>query len=133
MKHVKQFIIAFIVFMIIDLLWLGVFAWPIYKHFLGPFLQTPPNWPVAVLFYILFIIGMIVFVIDEAITQSNIKLAFKKGALFGFFTYMTYELTNWAVIANWPVGIVPIDILWGTVLSASVCGLTTFIYLKLVK
>ena len=131
MKYIKQFIIAFITFMIIDLLWLGVFAWPIYKKYLGHLLVTPPNWPVAILFYILFIIGMIVFVIDEAVLKKSVKFAFRRGALFGFFTYMTYELTNLAVLAEWPLGIVPIDILWGTVLASSVCGITTLIYLKL--
>ena len=130
MKFIKQFFVAFVIFMIIDLLWLGVFAWPIYQKYLGHLLVTPPNWPVAVLFYVLFIIGMIIFVIDEAITKKSVSFAFRRGALFGFFTYMTYELTNWAVIATWPAAIVPIDIAWGTVLASSVCSLSTWVYLK---
>ena len=133
MNKLIVFFITVIIFMIIDLVWLGILMWPVYDHFLGSFLQTPPNWPVAILFYVLFIIGMMVFSINEALEMKSVKFAIKKGALYGFFTYMTYELTNWAVIANWPAGIVPIDILWGTLLSASVCGISTWICLKLFK
>jgi len=131
MKKFIVFLITFVIFMIIDLVWLGILMWPVYERYLGIFLRTPPNWPVAVLFYVLFIIGMMVFAINDALEKKSVKLASYKGALFGFFTYMTYELTNWAVIANWPAGIVPIDILWGTVLSASVCGISTWICLKI--
>jgi uncharacterized membrane protein len=131
MKKIIVFLITFVIFMIIDLVWLGILMWPVYERYLGVFLRTPPNWPVAVLFYVLFIIGMMIFAINDALEKKSVKLASYKGALFGFFTYMTYELTNWAVIANWPAGIVPIDILWGTVLSASVCGISTWICLKI--
>ena len=82
------------------------------------------------MFYILFIIGLLIFVIEPAILAKDPKKALIMGSLFGFFTYMTYELTNWAVIKNWPAAIVPIDILWGIVLSASVSYFSTVIYLK---
>ena len=131
MKFVVTFLIAFVVFMIIDLVWLGILMWPVYDHYLGFLLRTPPNWPVAFLFYSLFVVGLIMFSIADAIKIKSVRFACIRGALFGFFTYMTYELTNWAVIANWPAGIVPIDILWGTMLSASVCGISTWICLKL--
>ena len=131
MKYIYTFLVTFVIFMVIDLVWLGILMWPVYDHYLGSFLRTPPNWPVAILFYVLFIIGMMIFAINEALEKKSVKHASYKGALFGFFTYMTYELTNWAVISNWPAGIVPIDILWGTILSASVCSISTWICLKL--
>ena len=133
MKHITVFCITAIIFSIIDLFWLGIAAWPLYNYFLAEFLRTPPNWLAASLFYTLFIVGLMIFSIYPAINFGSIKQGFIKGGLFGFFTYMTYELTNWAVIDGWPWGIVPIDILWGTLLSGSVSGLTCVIYLKFIK
>lgn len=120
-----------VVFLGIDLLWLGIIARKLYVHYMGHLLRTPPNWPVAFLFYGLFVVGLMVFAIQPALDQKNIAQAFKLGALYGFFTYMTYDLTNWAVLNDWPAGIVWIDILWGTILSALVSGISTIIILKL--
>ena len=132
MTYLIQFGIAFVVFMGIDLIWLGIIAKPIYAHYLSDFLRPTPNWPVAFLFYTLFIIGLIIFAIQPGVAEQSVKKASIMGALFGFFTYMTYELTNWAVIKDWPAGIVPIDILWGIILSTSVSGISTFIYIRYV-
>ncbi len=130
MNYLLKFAITFIVFMGIDLIWLGFVARKLYVHYLGSFLRTPPNWPIAFIFYILFIIGLIVYAIEPAIIAKDLKKALYSGAMFGFFTYMTYDLTNLATIKDWPIAIVPIDIIWGITLSASVAWLSTFIYLK---
>jgi len=132
-QYLIKFTITFVVFIAIDLIWLGIIAKPLYQHYLGDLLRTTPLWPAAILFYFLFIIGLIIFAIEPAILAKDIKKAFIMGGLFGFFTYMTYELTNWAVIKNWPGEIVAIDILWGIILSSSICGITTYIYLKYVS
>ena len=110
------------------MLWLGIVARKLYVHYMGHLLRTPPNWPVAFLFYGLFVIGLMIFAIEPAVQQS-IAHAAKWGALYGFFTYMTYDLTNWAVLKDWPAGIVGIDILWGTVLAMSVASASTYIIL----
>ena len=115
----------------IDLLWLGIIARKLYVHYMGHLLRTPPNWPVAFIFYGLFVVGLMIFAIQPAVDQKNVSHAFKMGALYGFFTYMTYDLTNWAVLKDWPAGIVGIDILWGTILSTLVAGISTMIILKL--
>ena len=130
-QQLLKFIITFIVFLSIDLVWLGFIARKIYVFHMGHLLRTPPNWPVAFLFYALFVVGIIIFAINPALDQKNISHAIKMGALFGFFTYMTYDLTNWAVLKDWPAGIVWIDILWGTILSLMVAGISTFLILKL--
>ena len=130
MHIIIKFLISFIVFLGIDLLWLGVVARKLYVHYMGHLLRTPPNWPVAFLFYGLFVVGLMIFAIQPALDQRNTAHAFKMGALYGFFTYMTYDLTNWAVLKDWPAGIVGIDILWGTVLSTLVAGISTMIILK---
>lgn len=127
---ILKFLVSFTVFLAIDLLWLGIVARKLYVHHMGHLLRTPPNWPVAFLFYALFVIGVMVFAILPAIEQKNIGYALKWGALFGFFTYMTYDLTNWAVLKDWPSGIVLIDIAWGTILAMSVAGLSSYIFIK---
>lgn len=112
------------IFFAIDMLWLGVIARNLYQNSLGHLLAPSVNWPVAITFYLLFLVGLSVFVIVPALTEQNILHALLYGALFGFFTYATYDLTNWATLAGWPWKIALIDMLWGTVLSASVAGIT---------
>ncbi|MEK9726478.1 MAG: DUF2177 family protein [Candidatus Margulisiibacteriota bacterium] len=131
MRIFLKFIISVIVFLGIDLLWLGIIARKIYVHHMGHLLRTPPNWPVAFLFYGLFVVGLMIFAIIPAVESKNLPQALKLGALYGFFTYMTYDLTNWAVLKDWPSGIVVIDIIWGTVLAMSVAGISTLIILKI--
>ena len=125
-----KFFISFIVFLGIDLLWLGIIARKLYVYHMGHLLRTPPNWPVAFLFYGLFVIGLMIFAIHPALEQRSIPYALKYGALYGFFTYMTYDLTNWAVLKDWPSGIVFIDILWGTILAMSVASISVAIILR---
>ena len=119
-NQLKTFGISFSVFMAVDLLWLGVVALPIYNHFLGDLRADDTQWWAAILFYILFVIGLMYFALSEALEKKSFKIALQKGAAYGFITYMTYELTNYAVIEGWPLGLVPIDIAWGVVLAASV-------------
>lgn len=125
---IKLFLIAVPVFFVIDLLWLGVVARGFYLKYLGDMLKSPPNWTAAIVFYLLFILGLVIFVINPAVDKESIKYAVLFGAMFGFFTYMTYDLTNLATLKNWPMQIVIVDIIWGTVLSMSVASLTYYIY-----
>ncbi len=78
------------------------------------------NWKAAILFYLLYILGILVFAVYPALKVDKINYAILYGSMFGFFTYMTYELTNYAVIRDWSWQIVPIDILWGVVLCLAV-------------
>ena len=126
----RLFLISFSVFMVVDLIWLGFVARKLYAFYMQPLLRDAPYWPAAWLFYVCYVIGLIVFVIHPAIQVQSVVKACVMGALFGFFTYMTYELTCWAVLKQWPAMIVWIDILWGMVLCSAVCGLTTFLYLS---
>jgi len=129
-RYIILFCISFVIFCVLDLLWLGYLGRSIYLYYLGDFLRTPPLWSAAIIFYIFFIIGMIVFVIKPAINKKSCLYATGYGSFYGFITYMTYELTNLAVIANWPVGIVFIDILWGSILSLIISLFSTWIYLR---
>lgn len=108
------------VFFLIDLVWLGFIARDFYRGQLGSLMADPIVWPAAILFYLLFIAGILLFAVAPAIGAGSVVRALALGAAFGFFTYMTYDLTNLATIRGWPITMVVVDIAWGTVLAASV-------------
>lgn len=124
----KIYIVAVPVFFAIDLLWLGVVARGFYAKHLGELLKSAPNWTAAIIFYLLFLVGLVIFVIAPALEKNSFSHALVYGAMFGFFTYMTYDLTNLATLKNWPMQIVLVDIIWGTVLSAGVASITFYIW-----
>ena len=101
----------------IDLLWIGVIAKPLYQAGIGHLMAAQPNLAVALLFYLLFPLGLMLFaVLPSAGTGWGRTLA--TGALFGFFAYATYDLTNLATLKDWPLGLSLIDIAWGSLVSA---------------
>lgn len=115
-----SFLLTFAVFLIIDMLWLGLIAKNIYQKYLGNFLTDDVNWIAAFIFYFIFVVGISIFAIYPAVKKGSILNAILMGSLFGFFTYGTYDLTNLATLKDWPLPIVFIDIIWGSVLSALV-------------
>lgn len=119
-RLVLGYLLTAAVFLVVDLLWLGVVAKGLYDRLLGPFLADEINWTAALVFYALFIVGILVFAVLPALERSSGAHALLMGALFGFFTYATYELTNLATLEGWPVGIVFVDVAWGAVLTATV-------------
>lgn len=128
--NVQTFIVLYVIsvpiFFLIDMLWLGVVASSFYKNQLGEMMQV--SWTPAVLFYLVYLVGLIIFAVYPGVIENSWKTACLYGALFGFFTYATYEMTNLATLKGWPLAMVPVDILWGTVLGALVATVTYFIY-----
>lgn len=124
--------LSFLAFLAIDMLWLGVVAKNLYQKYLGNLLSEQVNWTAAFIFYFLFVAGILIFSTHPAIVKQSLKHALLMGALFGFFTYATYDLTNLATLKGWPLKLVLIDILWGTFLSTSVafCAYTIYQWLK---
>jgi len=108
-----------IVMVVLDLLWLGVIAKPIYQQGIGHLMADKPNVPVAVLFYALFVLGLMVFAVLPAGPAPGWGKTLGMAALFGFFTYATYDLTNLATLKQWPIGLSVIDMAWGTLISAA--------------
>jgi uncharacterized membrane protein len=127
MKLILSFILTTLVFLAIDIVWLGWIAKDLYNKMIGHLLSPQVNWIAAIIFYFLFIIGIFIFAILPAIEKDAWKHALLYGALFGFFTYATYELTNLATLRQWPASLVFIDIAWGVFLSASVATAGFFI------
>ena len=117
---IVSYLLTTIVFFVIDLLWLGLIAKDLYDRILGNLLAEQVNWAAAIIFYLIFIIGIFVFAILPAVEKQSWQQALIMGALFGFFTYATYDLTNLAVLKGWPIQIVFIDVAWGVVLTSMV-------------
>ena len=126
---ILSYLLTFLFFLIVDMLWLGVIAKNIYQKYLGGFLTDNVNWTTAVVFYFIFVVGISIFVIYPSVNNGSVYQAILMGALFGFFTYATYDLTNLATLKGWPLPIVFIDIIWGSVLSA-VVSLSGFYIVK---
>lgn len=118
--YTKLYLLTVPVFFAIDLLWLGVLAKDFYQKGLAHLLSPKVNWPAAFAFYLMYIAGIILFAVRPALADQSFAKAAIWGALFGFFTYATYDLTNLATLKDWPIKIVIVDIAWGTTLCTLV-------------
>ena len=123
-----QYLVAAAVFLVLDLAWIGFVAQGLYERFLGDLLADEPNVAAAVLFYVIFLAGLVYFVIAPAVEQGSLRSALLRGAAFGLVAYATWDLTSLAVIEGFPVAIVPIDIAWGAVLAATVSTVTCYVW-----
>lgn len=130
MYLVKSYISTFVIFMGIDMIWLGVISKKLYAEKLGYLMATKVNWMAAVLFYLIFIVGLLFFVILPAIEKSSWGYALMAGAFFGLVTYGTYDLTNLATIKDWPILITVIDLIWGSFVSGSTALLSYLLIQK---
>jgi uncharacterized membrane protein len=129
----KLFGIALPVFFAIDMLWLGLIAKDFYAKQIGGLMKPNINWTAAIIFYLIFIAGLVVFVIMPAVVKNSWSHAVLMGALFGFVCYATYDLTNLALAKDWPIFVTIIDLIWGAVLAASVSVITYLIATKIFR
>ena len=124
---IKLFLIALPVFFVIDIIWLALVARKFYNNHIGTLMRPDVNWYAAGIFYVIFLCGLVVFVITPALGKHSLIHALLFGALFGLVTYATYDLTNLATLKDWPVLVTVVDLIWGMVLSASVSAITYLI------
>jgi uncharacterized membrane protein len=128
----KLYFIALPVFFIIDMIWLGLVAKNFYRSHIGFLMKTNINWVAAILFYLLFIAGLVFFVLSPAVEKRSFTYAIMAGAFYGLLTYSTYDLTNLATLKEWPLLITVIDMIWGMFLSFSVSLISYLIAIRLV-
>jgi uncharacterized membrane protein len=128
MEYVKMYLIAFIIFLAIDAIWLGLVAPKFYKAQIGHLMADKPNLLAALVFYLLFVVGIVYFVVNPAIEAGEVSKVLVAGALFGFMTYATYDLTNLATLKDWPITVTIVDLVWGTTLSTLIGLFTYLIY-----
>jgi uncharacterized membrane protein len=115
--YLKLYGLTLAAFFAVDMAWLVVVARAFYRKQLGFLLAPNPNWAAAIVFYLLFIAGLLVFVVVPGLKANAVRTTALHGALFGLITYATYDLTNLATVRDWPLLVTFVDLIWGTVLS----------------
>ena len=126
----KNYLIALPVFLAIDFIWLGFVAKNFYAKQIGFLMKPDVNFVAAGLFYLLFVVGLVVFSILPALEKNSWAQALILGGLLGTISYATYDLTNLATIRDWPLVVTVVDIVWGAFLGASVSLISYFIASK---
>jgi len=124
-----SYIVAVVTFFGVDMIWLGTMASRFYRPAMSDIALSGVNLPPAILFYAIYPIGLLIFVTNPALKSGGLTTAMVHGALFGFFTYATYDLTNFATLRNWTLHLTLVDIAWGTVLGA-VASTVTFLFTR---
>lgn len=122
-KYVYLYLITFGIFLVIDLIWLNLIAKDLYQKEIGTLLLKNPNIVPAILFYALFIVALLVLVLIPGIQGYTLAKTLLMGAVFGFITYATYDLTNLATLQGWSLKMTIVDLIWGT----SVTTLMTYL------
>lgn len=117
---IKRYLITLTAFIGIDFIWLGLIASSFYAKHLGYIMREDFLIFPAIVFYLIYSLGILLF----AVNRKSLKEATHYGALLGFLAYATYDLTNLATLEGWPVIVVVVDILWGTVLTGTVSFLS---------
>jgi uncharacterized membrane protein len=123
----RRYLLAYpataIAFVGLDFLWLGTVARDFYYGRLGDLLLTEPDIAAAIVFYLIYVAGIMVFATAPALASGGWRTALARGALFGFFAYATYDLTNLATLRGFPVAVAVVDMAWGTVLTGVAAAL----------
>ena len=132
MTYGVGYIVALVTFVAIDMAWLSVMAPRFYKPTLGDIAISGVNLPPAIAFYLLYPIGLLIFAIVPALKAGSMGNALIYGALFGFFTYATYDLTNQATLRNWTTQLTLVDVAWGSLLGALASAVTFWVVTKFV-
>lgn len=127
MDKILQYIIMLTVFLALDFLWLGLVAKKFYTRHLGFLMKKKTNWLAAIIFYLIFVLGLYLFVVQPALAKDSWTHAILFGSIFGLITYSTYDLTNLATIKGWPLKITIADLFWGVSLSALTSAVSFFL------
>ena len=123
---------AFLITLItVDLVWLLGIAKNLYREEMGDLMASEPKLLAGLAFYLIYALGVCIFVIAPALSKQSLIYALQYGALFGFFCYMTYDLTNLAVIRDFPTKLAFIDMAWGSLVTALAAGLAYWVGEKL--
>jgi uncharacterized membrane protein len=131
MIYVTAYLSTLLVFVACDMAWLGTMASRFYRPTLGDIMLAGVNLPAGIAFYLIYPLGIVFFAILPALKSGNLAEATLNGALIGFFTYLTYDLTNQATLRNWTTQLTLLDMGWGTVLGAIAATAGCWLTMKL--
>lgn len=129
-KLIILYVITILTLVLIDALWIGLVARPLYDQYMGQLLVTNFRWLPAIIFYLMFVFGLVVFVLKPAIEDKNYPLTLKRALLYGLVTYGTYDLTSYITIDGFSLMIVVTDILWGITLTTLTTMITYYIFTR---
>jgi uncharacterized membrane protein len=118
--YLKLYLASLVVFFACDMVWLVFVARTFYKKYLGYLMAPEVKWVPAIIFYLIFIAGVLVFVVLPGVKENSLQNTILKAMLFGLITYATYDLTNLATINQWPLAVTVVDLIWGMVLTTIV-------------
>ncbi len=118
MPFVTSYLATAAVFLVIDALWLGIVARTFYARQLGELMRPDPNFVVAGLFYLVYVVGIVYLAVRPGWQANSLGVAAVHGIVLGLVAYGTYDLTNLATIRNWPLPVAVVDVIWGTALTA---------------
>jgi uncharacterized membrane protein len=131
MVYICAYLSTLAVFLLCDMVWLGTMASRLYRPTLGDIMLGSPNLPAAAAFYLIYPVGLVIFAVLPALKSESLGQAALSGALLGFFSYMTYDLTNQATLRNWTTQLSLVDIGWGTLLGGISAAAAFWITAKL--
>lgn len=116
-KLIPAYFASIFMMFTLDLIWLSQLAKPLYTQGIGHLMATEPNLLYAALFYLVFVFGLMCYAVKPNMQTNGVKPTFLAGAAFGFFIYASYDLTNLALLKDWPLAMSMMDLMWGTLLS----------------
>ena len=133
MTYPVAYFTTLVAFVVCDMAWLGTMASRVYRPTLGDIMLSTVNLPAGIAFYLIYPIGLVIFAVLPALKSGSLAQAMLNGALLGFFTYMTYDLTNQATLRNWTTQLTLLDTGWGTVLGAIAAAAGFWLTAKMVS
>ncbi len=128
-KLLLLYVITAVIFLSIDFLWLGLIAKQFYQQHIGSLLKQDINFLLALSFYLLYCVGIVIFVVLPSLETQSILQTLLRGMAFGLFTYATYDLTNQITLKNWSSIVTIVDIIWGMFITA-VTSLGTYLIIN---
>jgi uncharacterized membrane protein len=128
---IKLYFITLPILFLTDMVWLGLLARSFYAKQIGFLMKVNINWFPAILFYLIFSAGLVLFVIAPAMEKRSWVSAVLLGGFLGFIAYAAYDLTNLATIKDWPFSVALVDLMWGTLLASVSSVIVYFIAIKL--
>ena len=129
-KFLPAYIATIVLMFVLDLIWLSQIAQPLYKAGIGHLMADAPKLGFAALFYLVFVFGLLWFGVRPNLATKGLKTSFIAGAVFGFFIYASYDLTNLALLKDWPLKLSIIDMTWGVTLSGVCAAFAKLVYDK---
>jgi uncharacterized membrane protein len=130
MHLILSYLVSIVIFVGLDMVWLSTMAPRYYRPILGDIALNGVALGPAAVFYLIYPIGLMIFAILPGLKSSSLSTAAMYGALFGFFTYATYDFTNQATLRNWSTSLSLIDVAWGTILAAVSATVTAALVLR---